>query len=66
MAWLVAVALGVIGYVVGHRSGVKAGRFDSLFKKQRADGLFQACDAELNELKVKYTQALMQIEDAKK
>lgn len=67
MIYAVAIVASLaIGYIVGRRAGVRSGRFDMLFDKQRADGLFQACDAELNTLKVKLSTALMQLEDARK
>lgn len=63
---LIALVGLAIGYAVGHRMGVKWARFDGRFQLERADGQFQEAVAESNALKVKYSQALMHIEDMKR
>lgn len=65
VAVVLLVPLLTIGaFFLGHRAGVKTGRFDAQFQKQHADDLFRACDLELNALKVKHGQTLMELEDA--
>ena len=62
--FLLVPVLTIGAFFVGHRAGVKAGRFDAQFQKQHADDLFRSCDLELNALKVKHGQTLMELEDA--
>lgn len=62
-AFIVSLVAAIASFAIGHRMGVKRARFDARFQIERANGQFTACDAELNALKVKHSQALMQLED---
>lgn len=68
VALLIAMSI-VSAYAVGvtllwRSSGRAVGAL--MDRWARCNGQFVACDAELNELKVKYADALMRLEDARK